>query len=138
MYTPAGFTAMEVGATVLLANLPYALAFGLMLDLSLVLGAERLAPIFRVGAQSGSSCSVVSVSQGRRLPAARRLRKAPVRLGGWAVNLPTPAMTALQLVVGLIDLTLVSNVMYMLLPESANIGYLPSWPCTSRACSPAC
>ena len=53
------------------------------------------------------------------------MRKAPVKLGGWAVNLPTPAMTALQYVVGLADLTLVSSIMYMLLPQSANIGYLP-------------
>jgi len=125
MYTPAGFSAMEVGAAVLLANLPYALAFGLMLDLSLVFGAERLAPIFRISSIWLVVIGCLGLAKDLGYQLLVRLRKAPVRLGGWAVNLPSPAMTALQLVVGLIDLTLVSNVMYMLLPESANIAYLP-------------
>ncbi|HLB84149.1 MAG TPA: YbhN family protein, partial [Steroidobacteraceae bacterium] len=52
-------------------------------------------------------------------------RKAPIRLGGWAVNLPSPAMTALQLVVGLIDIGLISSILYLLLPASADIAFLP-------------
>src|SRR5512139_927087 len=51
MYTPAGFSATEVGATVLLANLPYALAFGLFLDLALVISAETLEPMFRISSE---------------------------------------------------------------------------------------
>ncbi len=46
------------------------------------------------------------------------LRKRAVKLGGWSVNLPTPAMTALQLCVGLADIFLVSSVLYLLLPAS--------------------
>ena len=52
-------------------------------------------------------------------------RKAPIRLGGWAVNMPTPRLTMLQLIVGLVDIGLVSSVLYLLLPESARIPYLP-------------
>jgi len=125
MYTPAGFSAMEVGATVLLCNLPYALAFGLLLDLSLVFGAERLAPVFRVGAPLLLMLGCLGLAKDVGYLLLVKLRKAPVKLGGWAVNLPTPAMTALQYIVGLADLTLVSSIMYMLLPQSANIGYLP-------------
>jgi uncharacterized membrane protein YbhN (UPF0104 family) len=125
MYTPAGFTAMEVGATVLLCNLPYALAFGLLLDVSLVFGAEELGPLFRVGAPLLFVLGCIGLAKDLAYLLVVRFRKAPVRLGGWAVNLPTPAMTALQYAVGLIDLTLVSSILYMLLPESANIGYLP-------------
>jgi uncharacterized membrane protein YbhN (UPF0104 family) len=125
MYTPAGFSAIEVGATVLLCNLPYALAFGLLLDISLVFGAERLAPLFRVGAPLLFALGCVGLAKDLAYLLLVRFRKTPIRLGGWAVNLPTPAMTALQYVVGLVDLTLVSSILYMLLPESANLGYLP-------------
>jgi len=52
------------------------------------------------------------------------LRKRPVKLGGWSVNLPTPAMTALQFCVGLADIFLVSAVLYLLLPASIGIPYL--------------
>jgi phosphatidylglycerol lysyltransferase len=125
MYAPAGFSATEVGATVLLANLPYALAFGLFLDLSLVIAADTLEPMFRIssGWLRALGCLGLAKDLGYVLLVA--LRRKPVRLGGWAVNLPTPAMTALQFVVGIIDVGLVSSVLYMLLPESAGLAYLP-------------
>ena len=62
MYTPAGFSAMEVGATVLLCNLPYALAFGLLLDLSLVLSRRAPCAVFRVSRR----CSLRSAWSGSR------------------------------------------------------------------------
>jgi phosphatidylglycerol lysyltransferase len=52
-------------------------------------------------------------------------RRAPVRFRDWSFSLPTPAMTALQYLVGIIDVTLVSSVLYLLLPETAHLAYLP-------------
>ena len=118
MYTPAGFSATEVGATVLLANMPYALGFGLLLDISLVFAADLLAPMFRVSSQWLFVLGVHRPVQRRRLRPADPAAEEAVKLGGWSVNLPTPAMTALQLVVGLADMFLVSSVLYLLLPES--------------------
>ncbi len=48
MYSPAGFSAMEIGATVLMCALPYALAFSLLVDLALVLSSDRLSITFGV------------------------------------------------------------------------------------------
>ena len=48
MYTPAGFSAMEVGATVLICACRMRSRSALLLDLSLVFGADRLAPLFGV------------------------------------------------------------------------------------------
>jgi len=125
MYAPAGFSAMEVGATVLLCGLPYALAFGLLLDLALVIGAEPLAPLFRIPSEwlFALGCLGLVKDAGYLLLVWRR--KKPIRLGGWAVNLPTLRMTALQLVVGIVDIVLVCSVLYLLLPESAQIAFLP-------------
>jgi uncharacterized membrane protein YbhN (UPF0104 family) len=125
MYTPAGFSAMEVGATALLCNLPYALAFGVLLDLSLVLAAHRLAPLFRLSSEWLMLLGGVGLAKDVGYLLLVIFRRAPVRLGGWSVNLPTPAMTALQYVVGVVDVILVSSVLYMLLPESAQLAYLP-------------
>lgn len=125
MYTPAGFTAMEVGATVLLSNLPYALGFGLLFDLALVFGADALAPIFRVPAHWLLVLGGIGLAKDAGYLLFVKLRKAPIRLGGWAVNLPTPKLTLLQLLVGLVDIMLVSSVLYLLLPQSAHLAYLP-------------
>ena len=125
MYTPAGFSATEVGATVLLANLPYALAFGLLLDISLVVAAETLEPMFRISSDWLRALGCIGLAKDAGYLLLVALRRKPVRLGGWHVNLPTPAMTALQLVVGIIDIVLVSSVLYLLLPASAGVAYLP-------------
>jgi uncharacterized membrane protein YbhN (UPF0104 family) len=125
MYTPAGFSATEVGATALLANLPYALAFGLSLDLALVLAAETLEPVFRVSSRWLFALGCLGLAKDAGYALTILLRRKPIKLGGWAVNLPTPAMTALQLLVGIVDVGLVSMVLYLLLPDSAGLGYLP-------------
>jgi uncharacterized membrane protein YbhN (UPF0104 family) len=125
MYTPAGFTAMEVGATVLLCNLPYALAFGLLFDLALVFGAQQLAPLFRISPQWLLALGCLGLLKDAGYLLFVKLRKAPIRLGGWAVNLPTPRLTLLQYVVGAIDIVLISSILYILLPESARLPYLP-------------
>ena len=124
MYTPAGFSATEVGATVLLANMPYALGFGLLLDLSLVFAAEMLEPMFRISSGWLRVLGLVGLCKDAGYVLLILLRKRPVKLGGWSVNLPTPAMTALQLGVGLADIFLVSAVLYLLLPASMSLPYL--------------
>jgi uncharacterized membrane protein YbhN (UPF0104 family) len=125
MYTPAGFSATEVGATVLLANLPYALGVGLLLDISLVAAAEMLEPMFRVSSGWLRALGIFGLCKDAGYVALILLRKKPIKIGGWSVNLPTPAMTALQLVVGLADIFLVSSVLYLMLPESVGLAYLP-------------
>jgi uncharacterized membrane protein YbhN (UPF0104 family) len=125
MYTPLGFTAVEVGATVLMCALPYALAFGLLVDLALVFSTDRLASVFGVPAPWLFALGLLGLAKdfGYALLVARR--RTPIRLGGWAVNLPTLRMTALQVVVGLADIGFVSSILYMLLPDSGHIGFLP-------------
>jgi len=125
MYAPAGFSAMEVGATVLLCGLPYALAFGLLLDLALVFGAQSLAPLFRISSGWLFALGCIGLAKDVAYLAFVRLRKTPVKLGGWAVSVPTLRMTLLQIVVGVIDIVLIASVLYLLLPDAARIAFLP-------------
>lgn len=125
MYTPAGFSATEVGAAVLLANLPYALGFGLLFDISLVFASDMLAPMFRVSSRWLFALGCIGLCKDAGYVLLILLRTRPIKLGGWSVNLPSPAMTLLQLLVGLADIFLVSTLLYLLLPESIGIGYLP-------------
>jgi uncharacterized membrane protein YbhN (UPF0104 family) len=125
MYTPAGFSASEVGATALLAIMPYGLAFGLLLDITLVVAAETLEPMFRIKSEWLRALGLVGLLKDAAYVLLVVLRRKPVRLGGWKVDLPTPAMTALQIFVGVVDIVLVSSVLYLLLPESAQLAYLP-------------
>jgi len=125
MYAPAGFSATEVGATVLLCGMPYALAVGLLLDLALVFGAEQLAPLFRISSQWLFALGCLGLVKDAGYLLFVWLRKAPIRLGGWAVRLPTMRMTLLQIVVGVVDIVLIASVLYLLLPESARMPFLP-------------
>jgi uncharacterized membrane protein YbhN (UPF0104 family) len=108
-----------------MCNLAYGLAVGLMLDVSLVVAADRLAPFFRISSEWLMAIGAIGLVKDVGYMLLVIFRRAPVRLRGWSFNLPTPAMTALQYVVGLIDVALVSSVLYLLLPDSVQIGYLP-------------
>ncbi|HVN41736.1 MAG TPA: hypothetical protein VMT50_03055 [Steroidobacteraceae bacterium] len=125
MYSPAGFTAMEVGAAVLLGNLPYGLAFGFLLDVALVLSSARLAPLFRVSSDLLVTIGCIGLAKDVGYLLLVAFRRAPVRIGGWSISLPTPGLTALQYLVGVVDILLVSSVLYLLLPASAHLAYLP-------------
>jgi uncharacterized membrane protein YbhN (UPF0104 family) len=123
MYTPAGFSATEVGATVLLANMPYGLAISLLLDAALLFGAETLEPVFRIDARWLFLLGCIGFAKDVGYVLLVALRRKPVRIGGWSVPLPSLAMTALQYLVGLVDVVLVSSVLYLLLPDSIALPY---------------
>lgn len=125
MYTPVGFSAVEVGATVLMVALPYALAFGLLVDFALILYSQRLSLL--VGVSSGwlVALGILGLAKDLCYAALVVFRRKPIRLGGWAVHLPTPKMTVLQVIVGLLDIGLVSTILYLLLPPSADLAFLP-------------
>jgi uncharacterized membrane protein YbhN (UPF0104 family) len=125
MYAPAGFSATEVGATVLLCGLPYVLAFGLLIDLALVFASEQLEPLFRLPARWLFVLGCIGLAKDAAYLFFVYRREAPIRLGGWSVRLPTLRLTLLQVVVGLIDICLVASVLYLLLPSSAGIAFLP-------------
>jgi len=125
MYTPAGFSAVEVGATVLMCALPYGLAFGLLVDLALVFAPDRLAVAVGVPAGWLFALGLLGLAKDLGYAVLVVCRKAPIRLGGWAVNLPSARVTTLQVVVGMIDIGLISSILYLLLPASADIGFLP-------------
>jgi uncharacterized membrane protein YbhN (UPF0104 family) len=125
MYAPAGFTAMEIGATVLLCGLPYVLAFGLLIDVALVTSSTALAPLFRIPATWLFALGCLGLVKDAAYVLFVLRRKAPIRLGGWAVSLPTPRMTALQILVGVVDICLVAAILYLLLPPAADIAFLP-------------
>jgi uncharacterized membrane protein YbhN (UPF0104 family) len=125
MYAPAGFSATEVGATVLLCGMPYLLAFGLLVDLALVFYPEALAPLFRISSQWLFALGCIGLVKDAAYLLFVKYRKAPIRLGGWAVNMPTLRMTLLQIAVGVTDIALIAAVLYLLLPDSAQIAFLP-------------
>jgi uncharacterized membrane protein YbhN (UPF0104 family) len=125
MYAPIGFTAMEVGATALLCNLPFALGFGLLFDIALVSSADALAPLFRVSSGWVLALGCLGLVKDAGYVVFIWLRKAPIRLGGWEVPVPTMRLTLLQLLIGVADVVLVSSVLYLLLPASAGLDYLP-------------
>ena len=139
MYTPAGFSAMEVGATVLLCNLPYALAFGLLLDLSLVFGAERLAPVFRVGCAAAADARLSRAREGCRLSAAGQVAQGARqagRLGRQPADAGDDRAADTSSVSPISRSSRASCTCCCRSPRTSAI--CRSWPCISRACWPVC
>ena len=52
-------------------------------------------------------------------------RRGPIRLRWFDLELPTPRMTAVQYVLGMVDAVSAIAVLYVLLPDGTSIGILP-------------
>ncbi|MEJ0039051.1 MAG: bifunctional lysylphosphatidylglycerol flippase/synthetase MprF [Gammaproteobacteria bacterium] len=50
--------------------------------------------------------------------------RAPLEVRGWQLRIPRPQISFPQILLGLLDLGIASTVLYVLMPDSANINYL--------------
>ncbi len=50
--------------------------------------------------------------------------RRPLEFRGWQLRIPRPSISFPQIVLGLVDLGIASTVLYVLLPDNANISYL--------------
>jgi len=51
------------------------------------------------------------------------LRRAPVRLGGWELPLPTPRQAGLQVTIGVLDWIVAGGVLFVLLPPATGLSF---------------
>lgn len=124
IYSAAGFDAADVGKLVVLSVMPYALGLGLLaatsmlfhsLDAALALHLEPTLVALLGAGLLAAHVGYVGLVLGR------------VRLfGGWwpAFELPSPALTAVQYALGVVEVLCAVTVLYVLLPPAAHVGFV--------------
>lgn len=125
VYSAAGLSAFSIGKVVLLSVFPFAMGLGLLGGVALVShaadGARLLALDARTVTGIGTGLIALHVAY---VTAVLRVR-GPVSLRWFEFELPGPAMTTLQYALGLVEVLCAIGVLWVLLPDSAGIGFLP-------------
>jgi phosphatidylglycerol lysyltransferase len=124
LYASAGLTAIDVVTVQGFCSLTSGIGLATLGGLSLLLEPQQLHDAVRlplwwtriVGA--ALLCLVIAYATGSIF-----FRK-PLELRGWQLRIPRPAISFPQIALGLLDLGIASTVLYVLLPDNANINYL--------------
>jgi len=124
MYAPAGLSAREVTTVVVLAAMPYFFSVGWLIDLSLLLNAETAANALRLSTGVVLTLGAVGLAKDIGWLVFVVRRKQPLVVRGQALPVPTVRDTSLQLAVGLVQISLMTGILYLFMPEELGM----SWP----------
>lgn len=124
MYATVGLSAREVATVVVVAAMPYFFSVGWLIDLSLLLNAETAAQALRLSTGAVLLLGAIGLAKDIGWLAFVVRRKTPLVMGGQTVPVPTIRDTSLQLTIGLVQISLMTGILYLFMPDELGM----SWP----------
>ena len=124
MYATVGLSAREVASVVVLAAMPYFFSVGWLIDLSLLFNAETAAQALRLSTGLVLALGAVGLAKDIGWLTFVIRRKEPMVMRGQALPVPTLRDTSLQLAIGLTQISLMTGILYLFMPEELGM----SWP----------
>jgi phosphatidylglycerol lysyltransferase len=124
LYASAGLTAIDVVTVQGFCSLTSGIGLATLGGLSLLLEPQQLHDAVRLPiwwtriVGTALLCLVVTYA------ICSIFVRKPLELRGWQLRIPRPAISFPQVALGLLDLGIASTVLYVLLPDNANINYL--------------
>lgn len=107
---------IDIGKFVLLAAMPYPLGLGLLLGLSLVMQSGAAAPILHVSAELARGCGLALLALHAFYLTLVVNQRGPLKVGRLVMTLPAPPLTAVQYLIGAIEVSAGASVLYILIP----------------------
>jgi uncharacterized membrane protein YbhN (UPF0104 family) len=124
MYATVGLSAREVAAVVVLAAMPYFFSVGWLIDVSLLLNAETAAQALRLSTSTVLILGAIGLAKDIGWLTFVIRRKTPLTMGGQTLPVPTFRDTSIQLAIGLVQISLMTGMLYIFMPDELNM----SWP----------
>ena len=124
MYAAAGLSAREVASVIVLAAMPYFFSVGWLIDLSLLLNYETAARALRLSTGVVLLLGAIGLAKDIGWLTFVIRRKEPMVVRGQTLPVPTLRDTSVQLAVGLVQISLMTAILYLFMPEELGM----SWP----------
>ncbi|MGB5131924.1 MAG: hypothetical protein WBO00_04875 [Steroidobacteraceae bacterium] len=123
IYSAAGYGAADIGKLILLSVMPFASGLGLLAGVAMLAETEGVAEVLPLQPQV-----VTMIGAGLLLTHIIYVAMVIARvrpLGAWvpAFELPSPRLTTIQYLLGIVEVLCAIAVLYMLLPAGAGIGF---------------
>ncbi|MBM0103713.1 UPF0104 family protein [Steroidobacter sp. S1-65] len=124
MYAAAGLSAREVATVIVIAAMPYFFSVGWLIDLSLLLNAETAAQALRLSTGMVLLLGAIGLAKDIGWLTFVIRRKEPLVVRGQPIPVPTLRDASIQLGVGLLQISLMTGILYVFMPEELGM----SWP----------
>lgn len=124
MYAAAGLSAREVATVIVLAAMPYFFSVGWLIDLSLLLNAETAAQALRLSTGVVLLLGAIGLAKDIGWLTFVIRRKEPMVVRGQTIPVPTLRDASIQLGIGLLQISLMTGILYVFMPEELGM----SWP----------
>jgi uncharacterized membrane protein YbhN (UPF0104 family) len=124
IYSALGLGARQIGAVVLLVAMPYVIAVGWLIDLSLLLNAEQASRALRLTPTAIAVIAGLGLIKDVGWFVFIARRRLPLAWRGQTFKLPTLRDTAIQTGFGLAQLSLMTATLYLFMPPELGM----SWP----------
>lgn len=123
IYSPVGLSGVEIATLTGLCAMTFGLGVSLMLGLALVIEPERLALADRMPSLLNRAMGLAILIGLGVYTIWTAVRKQPLHLSSWTVQLPSFQMTLQQLALGAVDISLATSALFLVLPPDVQISF---------------
>ena len=124
LYASAGLTAIDVVTVQGFCSLTSGIGLATLGGLSLLLEPEQLHEAVHLPVWWTRIVGTALLCLVAAYAVCSIFVRKPLEVRGWQLRIPRPSISFPQIALGLLDLGLASTVLYVLLPDEANISYL--------------
>jgi phosphatidylglycerol lysyltransferase len=124
LYASAGLTAIDVVTVQGFCSLTAFLGLATLGGLSLLLEPEQLRAALHLPPWSARLIGIVLVGTVVAYAISSIFVRRTLEFRGWQLRIPQPSLSFAQIALGLVDLSVASAVLWVLLPDEANVTFL--------------
>ena len=124
LYGAVGLTAVDVVTAQVFCSLTSAISLAALGGLSLALEPHKLGHAIHLNHMWARAIGVILLAAVGAYVICSAIIRTPIEIRGWQLRMPRPTLALSQVVVGLVDLSIASTILWVLLPPEANVTYV--------------
>jgi phosphatidylglycerol lysyltransferase len=125
LYSTAGVSAIDVATVSAFCSLSLGIGLAAVSGMSLLLSPVHAASVLRLHHNWSLLVGALLLAAVAAYAAWTCLARRAFEIHGWALRAPGPAIGLTQILLGVLDVTLSSAVLWSLLPRETHIGFIP-------------
>jgi phosphatidylglycerol lysyltransferase len=124
LYGAVGLTAIDVVTAQAFCSITSALSLIALGGLSLVMEPHKLGHVMHLNFMWSRAIGILLLAAVLAYLAGSVLIRRPIEIRGWQLRMPHLTLALSQVVVGLVDMSVASAILWVLLPPDANVTYI--------------
>ncbi len=124
-YSMAGLSTVQIATVVGFVSVTFGMGASLLVGMSLVMAPESTLAVLGLPPLVLRVIGAALISMPLAYLVWTRLSREPLRIRSWSLTTPSTGLAALQLLLSVVDLSLLATILYVLIPPQLDIHYFP-------------